>query len=167
MSHFVIDTNVPKAASGSTVTPQASPECVLACIQRLKEIKENHIVVIDNQWHILNEYKRQLEPLGQATVGYMFLKWVLNHLSNPQHCEQISITPRTTGESVSYVEFPINSELATFHHKDHKFVAVALAHANRPPPPILNAVDSDWWDFRHALSRLGIIIEFLCPEAMK
>ncbi|GIV75830.1 MAG: hypothetical protein KatS3mg050_0224 [Litorilinea sp.] len=43
-----------------------------------------------------------------------------------------------------------------------KFVAVALVHGGNPP--ILNAVDSDWWDYREPLTAAGVRIEFLCPE---
>ena len=43
-----------------------------------------------------------------------------------------------------------------------KFVAVALASGAHPP--ILNAVDSDWWNHRAALADAGVTCEFLCRQ---
>jgi len=43
-------------------------------------------------------------------------------------------------------------------------VAASVSHPERPP--ILNAVDTDWWNYRMALERHGVRVEFLCPEAM-
>ena len=58
----------------------------------------------------------------------------------------------------------IRSALAGVDRDDHKFVAVALA--NQVMSRILNATDSDWWDYRVPLEANGIQIEFLCPDAM-
>jgi len=38
-----------------------------------------------------------------------------------------------------------------------------VAHPEHPP--ILNAVDSDWWHHQDALARHGVRVEFLCPDA--
>jgi hypothetical protein len=62
------------------------------------------------------------------------------------------------------LQFPNDERLVGFDRSDHKFVAVALAHPERPP--ILNAVDADWWYYREELARHGIRVEFLCPNAM-
>ena len=49
-----------------------------------------------------------------------------------------------------------------FDPADRKFIAVALAHPEKPP--ILQAVDSQWWDFRDAFRRNGVIVEFICED---
>jgi hypothetical protein len=71
----------------------------------------------------------------------------------------VRLTPHATRQ---YHEFPDDPDLANFHSKDRKFVAVALKSNNSPS--IFNAVDSDWWDFREALQRHKVPIEFLCPQ---
>ena len=40
--------------------------------------------------------------------------------------------------------------------------AVAVAHPERPP--ILQAVDSQWWDFRDALRKNDVTVNFICTE---
>jgi hypothetical protein len=60
-----------------------------------------------------------------------------------------------------FVEFPDDLDLANFDRGDRMFVAVARAHPLHPP--ILNAVDTDWWLCREVLVRNGVHVEFLCP----
>ena len=141
--------------------PQASPQCVISCVQRLRRLQECHIVVLDNDWHILREYMAKLRSSGQPGVGDAFLKWVLTYQANPRHCEQVAITVSDDG---GFLEFPNDEPLADFDRSDRKFVAVALSHPERPA--ILNAVDRDWWDYRQALEKHGIIVEHLCPDAV-
>lgn len=157
MSYFVVDTNVPIVANGKS--NQASSACVLNCAKKLKEIREQHIIVLDDTWLIINEYKNKLSHTGQPGVGDAFLKWVLTNQANPQRCQKVKITP--TAEN-SFEEFPEDESLAKFDKSDRKFVAVALSHPEKPP--ILNAVDSDWKNFEIALTNIGITIIFLCPE---
>jgi hypothetical protein len=163
---IVVDTNVPKAANGRNESPQASPQCVTTCVQRIRDIQLNHVLVLDDNWHILREYMAQLRSEGQPGVGDAFLKWVLTHQANPLHCEQIHITAEELLFSHRrFVEFPSDERLAGFDPSDRKFVAVSLAHPDRPP--ILNAVDSDWLIFHSALAAHGVRVETLCPESIK
>ena len=46
--------------------------------------------------------------------------------------------------------------------KSGKFVAVD--HAHKDKPPILQATDSKWWGWQGALKEVGIEVEFLCPK---
>jgi hypothetical protein len=55
--------------------------------------------------------------------------------------------------------------LADFDAPDRKFVAVAAAHADRPP--ILQAADSKWLDWQDALKEHGITVELLCPQDIR
>ena len=52
--------------------------------------------------------------------------------------------------------------LNDFDPDDRKFIAVAVAHLEQPP--ILQAVDSQWWDFRDAFRRNGVTVKFICEE---
>ena len=158
MSAFVVDTNVPVVANGQH--PQAGLRCQLACIQRLIKIKESGVVVLDQGMDILEEYRGYLSFSGEPGVGDEFFRWLWDVQGLPDHCEKVPLTPR--GGAGDYEEFPENGRLGGFHIKDRKFVAVALTSAL--DPTVLNAVDSDWWIHRVALTRAGIRIEFVCPE---
>ena len=76
-------------------------------------------------------------------------------------CDLISITP-VDGLENAFEEFPDDPALNDFDSDDRKFIAVAVAHPEKPP--ILQAVDSQWWDFRDAFRRNGIIVEFICED---
>lgn len=150
---FVVDTNVAVVANQSV--PQASAQCVITCVRHLREITQHHAIVLDSGWRILTEYKNNLSQSGQPGVGDAFCKWALTNWANPQRCEQVAITE--IDESASwrgFVEFPDDLELQRFDPSDRKFVAVAVAQGETPP--VLNAVDSDWWEHRITLTRHGI-----------
>ena len=161
MAHVIVDTNVPAVANRKS--EQASPTCVLTCIKKIREIQqEEYILVLDDQWQILSEYKSNLDESGQPGVGDVFLKWTLTNWSNPNRCEMVKITPHPV---FSFTEFPQDEALYAFDLSDRKFVAVALAHPQKPP--VLNAVDTDWWHYHLILARYGIRIEFLCLDTMQ
>jgi hypothetical protein len=156
-----MDTNVAVVANGKT--PQAGLGCVRLCIEELAEIHARRRMLIDDQRLILEEYRQHLSPGGQPGPGDAFFKWLWDNQRNPRYCEQIAITP-TDDNGQSFAEFPDDPLLVDFDHSDRKFVAVALASGECPP--ICNAADTDWWEFRQSLSRHGIEVRFLCPELM-
>jgi hypothetical protein len=157
----VVDTNVPVVANGDSA--QASPRCVQACTVRLRQLTESGRLALDDKWLILREYKANLSSDGQPGVGDAFLKWALTNYRNPDRCELVSITP-TCEEPDDFVEFPSSAGLASFDPDDRKFVAVAVSHRDRPP--ILQAVDTKWWELSAKLEAAGVIVDFLCPHDM-
>ena len=161
MTATVVDTNVLVAANQKT--EQASPTCVLACIERLEAIQESGSIVIDEGWLILNEYMAYASPKGQPGAGDRFLRWLHLNRGNDNLVEWVHITP-IPGTDGNFEEFPTDPDLAAFHRKDRKFVAVALASKHQPP--ILNATDSDWWPakIKAALKRHGVEVINLCPD---
>jgi hypothetical protein len=156
----IIDTNVLIAANGRDC-PQVTRKCQLRTGQYLRDIQTNGIIVIDNRWLILNEYKNKVNQTGQPGIGDAFLKWVLSNQRNSQRCEQVEIHP---SEDNSFREFPDAPQLEKFDPSDRKFVAVALTAPDRPP--IVNAVDSDWAEFYEALTQCGVNLQFLCPDVI-
>ena len=72
------------------------------------------------------------------------------------------MTPCCKSKENEFEEFPDDPALDEFDPDDRKFIAVALAHPEKPP--ILQAVDSQWWDFRNAFRRHGVTIEFICED---
>jgi len=153
----VVDTNVPIVANGKS--EQACSRCVNACIDALQDIYDTGGVVLDDRWRIISEYQNKLSSSGQPGPGDAFMKWVLNHKANVERCECVQITEH---ETRGFEEFPDDPRLCDFDKSDRKFVAVALASRNRPE--ILNAVDSDWWDARKALTDCGLKIRFVYPD---
>ena len=155
----VVDTNVAMVAS--RLTPQADECCVAACIKRLDVIRESGGLLVDDSGHILSEYTRSLGHSGQPGVGHAFVKWAHDHQAIAAMVTRVTITATTDGGWRKYDEFPDQPELRGFDRSDQKFVAVALASGKNPP--ILNAVDSDWWNHRKVLRDAGIEVERLCP----
>lgn len=161
MKSVVVDTNVGLVANGKA--EQASPECVLTCIDRFERIREKEKVLLDDGMYILHEYMSNLSMSGQPGMGDAFMKWVWENQANPGHCLQIHITPKEPG-SDDFEEFPNDPDLRDFDMSDRKFVAVSIASGLNPP--VLNASDKDWWEYRKPLERNGVQIDFLCPELM-
>jgi hypothetical protein len=158
----VVDTNVPIVANEDS--PQASPKCVEICAVRLSELTQKGKLVLDNGWLILKEYMANLRSSGQPGSGDAFLKWVLTNYRNPNVCELVTITPKNSSE-MDFEEFPSDSALNNFDPTDKKFIAVALAHPDKPP--VLQAVDTKWWEMKEPLGKAGITIDFLCKNDIR
>lgn len=159
----IVDTNVPLVANQRHA--KVSPKCVMECINLIGSItrQQNKILVLDDVWHIVGEYKKKLNEQGQPGVGDGFLKWVLTNYFNSQRCEQVSIQHDKVENR--YSPFPGDDpDMANFDLSDRKFVAVALAHPEHPP--IYNATDTDWFDHQTPLAKHGVRVEFLCPDMM-
>ena len=155
----VMDTNVAVVANGEA--SQARPDCVTACVSRIKSIQKEESILVDDFGIILREYRRRLRPRGEPGIGHQFFLWLTDHLGDETRCRQVQVTPN--GER-GFEEFPDSEDLRDFDRDDRVFVAVAIASGVRPP--VVNASDTDWWDHREALARHGVEIEFLCPELM-
>lgn len=155
---YLIDTNVPLAANGAS---DAQPQCMLAAVQRLRQLQQQEILILDDTFLILKEYQNKLSPSGQPGVGDAFLLWAWRNHTNPQRCELITLEPDVDKD---FTAFPDDPELASFDPSDRKFVAAALTHPERPV--IVNATDTDWHKDLAALERNGVRVEFICPEEM-
>lgn len=161
MTYWAVDTNVPRVANWPHDSTHGSPECVLECVRRIREITAQGGLLLDDAWHIIREYQHQLRSAGQPGVGDAFLRAVLTRRTDPSWCTLVPITPHSAR---GFEEFPDDPDLAAFDPSDRKFVAVALAGPQ--PAVVLNAVDTDWWEHREELQRNGVKVEFLCPDAM-
>ena len=155
MRAFVVDANV--AIVANRASPQADTTCEIACIQALREVKEN-MITIDDGDRILNEYRSHLSMSGQPGVGDEFMQWLFQNQYTKSVCERVVIHEHPVRV---FEEFPDDPALMAFDRADRKYVAVAIASENSPR--ILNAVDSDWRDFEHELSMHGISVSELCP----
>ncbi len=155
----VVDSNVALVASG--LTPEASAACNDECVQRLALIIKDGGLLLDADGLILHEYVKKLGYAGRPGAGRAFVKWAYDNQFNGGLCRRVTITRRVDDGWRRFAEFPDDDALCGFDVSDQKFVAVALASAEGPP--ILNAVDSDWWHYGPALARHGVVVEDLCP----
>lgn len=155
---FVIDTNVLAVANGRHAP--ASDACVGACIEALLAAREQGVSIDDGQ-RVLDEYRRHASFAGQPGVGDAFFKWLWDHQADTRCCERVVINSHA---GRGFIEFPDDQSLQSFDASDRKFVAVALASPSEPA--VLNASDTDWWQFRTALEAHGLQIQFLCPDLL-
>lgn len=151
----VVDTNVLLVANGQHA--DVSPECVIACVERLQTLQTRGVVVIDDGFRILGEYQKKTSISPPKGVGDVFLKWLLRHAGNTRHVEQVSLTQKGADH---FKEFPVAALEAAFDPPDRKFAAVANAHPDRPV--VWQATDSKWLDWWQALLAQGVRVEFLC-----
>jgi len=156
----VVDTNIPVVANGRA--SHVGEDCVETCIRALRRLQREGKILIDESGFIIDEYRSHLSPTGQPGLGDEFFKWLWNNQGNTKYCIRVDVTP-LDDEGCNFSEFPDDPALESFDRSDRKFVAVALCHGNAQ---ILNASDTDWWNFRGALEIHGIQICFLCPELM-
>ncbi|MBM7112851.1 hypothetical protein [Archangium primigenium] len=154
----VVDTNVPLTANAGE---EGDPHCVLACTRAIEALMHSGHIVIDDKFRVLKEYMNKLSPSGQPGVGDKFLKWVLTNQANPTRCTHVKLTPKAS-DPRDFEEFPTEAALSSFDPSDRKFVAVSVAHPDKPP--VLQATDSKWWGLRDALAASGVSVHFLCPE---
>lgn len=156
----VMDTNV--AVVANSKTEQAGPKCVSTCIDTLRQIQAGRLLLLlDNGNEIFQEYQKHLHPSGKPGSGDAFFKWLWRNQANERHCKRVTVTSHDERE---FEEFPDDPDLASFDRDDRKFVAVA--RASKSNPRVLNAVDTDWRDYREPLRKHGVEVEFLCPELM-
>jgi len=158
----IVDTNVPVVANGHTA--QASIECQQACLTELLEVQKAELCLLDSAGAILDEYLSQKPHGFPQGPGDLFFIWVYDNQANPSRCARVKVTPLLNDRRM-FAEFPDDPKLAGFDPADKKFVAVALA--SNFMPPILNAVDSDWREFKTLLATHNVWVRNLCPNDLK
>lgn len=152
----VIDTNVLLIANNQHA--DVSPDCVIACVERLLAMQLAGITVIDDAHRILGEYQHKTSLNPPKGAGDVFLKWLLRHMGTPR----VEIVPLTETAPDGFTEFPSAELEPHFDAPDRKFAAVAHAHPGKPP--IWQAADCKWLDWWPELDAQGIQVEFLCPS---
>jgi hypothetical protein len=154
MTQGVVDANVPIVANGRSGNHHL--ECQLACVDALERIMKRGKVFIDDGGAILEEYTRYLYYRGQPGVGDAFFRFIIQNQANRRRVRQIALPLR--GDTADYVDYPDDPRLATFDRSDRKYAVCA----RKSRKPVLNAVDSDWLEYRVALDENGIEVRFLC-----
>lgn len=156
MTVSVVDTNVILVANGAHA--DVSPECVIACVERLNELMKSGVLVVDDGFHILHEYQNKTSPRAAKGVGDLFVQWALRHSAQAHRVHQVAITQVAPNR---YAEFPDDPALeSVFDPADKMFAAVAHAHPGNPT--IWQAADCKWLDWWQPLKACGVKVEFLC-----
>ncbi len=170
MTRHVIDTNVLIVASGehpespfsSQNHPVNDPMESGKVLKWLIDFeKGNRRMVVDVDWAILNEYQNKLtdqdygarvvfEKMVRGQIDYMEIEWV----DNPAHPAKVAV---------------LNKPLDTVIHDlaDTKIVSTclkAIDQVNGPGCNIVNACDTDWYDWQEALGVAGVYVEQLIEE---
>lgn len=162
MENYIIDTNVPLKATDTQSTDMIDRLCAQRCFTFIKDIMSSDgIVVLDDGWEIINEYKKNIDMDSGENVASQFLMWILRNMLT----DRVALCSITKTANNSYAEFPASPDLAKFDRSDRKFVALAKAHPEHPS--IYNGSDTDWWIFKEPLAKEGIHIAFLCEEYMR
>jgi hypothetical protein len=154
-SCIIVDTNVLCVAEG--LHPEASDECAVACLAIANQISAGLTIAVDDDDLILSEYLGALKDARTAGTGAKLAAYLFQRRFHTGVCRRVQITPTDVPEA-SFEEVP--EALRDFDSDDHKFIAVAAAEGNRPP--ILTAVDREWWDRRDEFAQHGIDVQFLC-----
>ena len=156
MAEWVIDTNVPVVANGTSDPVRArSPtaSCREAAVRFLLRVVSKEMVLIDHAGSILTEYRRYLSPRGQPGVGDRFYQTILQ--SSPSRVRRVDLHLREDGE---YTSLPEPLIAAGFDPSDRKFAA--LAH--QETVPVANATDSDWVIHGATLASTGVDVRNIC-----
>lgn len=158
---IVVDTNVLYAADA--LDDHDCQTKALGQVISARAGKER--IALDEQGYILEEYARDTRTLDNTSVRKQFVNWLRAY----QYTKCMLVDPQPIDDSgADFGLFPSDPALANFHIDDRKFVAVALAAQKETgqPVPIVNAVDSDWCNYRAALQQNGVVVRFLCPHRM-
>ncbi len=157
MTEVIVDTNVPLTADGNHM----SNTCQSCCAEFVQSvIQGRHQVVLDDQWHILNEYQNKM-LCTQNSFSHQFLKYILNNQKNTNRVKQVPITSVGADD---FDEFPEALHSIGFDPSDRKFVAVAVS--NKGKSPIVQAADSKWVGWEDNLKKEKIKVRFLCKEEL-
>ena len=155
----VVDTNVAVTADHRAT---AGPDCIRACVSALQDIMAgNKKLVLDEAGEIVSEYRDNLYSQNQPNIGMVFLRWIWTNQYNANHCSRVRINIKLHSGG-DYEEFPPHGGLRDFDFADRKFVAVAIAHEDKPM--ILEATDTKWWGWKDALLECGVRVKFLCEK---
>lgn len=139
----------------------ASDECVLACVSVARLILEGQRVAVDAGDEIVGEYVSTIGSARTAGIATKLAQRLFRLRFDDAICHRVEITP-TDDPAGSYDEVP--NALQDFDNDDQKFIAVAAAEG--ASPPILAALDGEWWRRRTDFAANGLDVQFSCVADM-
>jgi len=154
MAIWVIDTNVWVMLDAVTRIDQLDRDCAVNCVYWMKSIMESDDqIAVDVMMKILTKYRANIKNGGLAQ---QYLNQLLTQPITRLKFREIKY------DSDGYAIIP---DGLFEDEDDRKFIAVALTFD--PPPPIINATDTDWGKEREKLVQAKITITELCPAYIK
>ena len=153
----VVDSNVVLVANNAH--EDVSPDCVLACIERLQAIMKDGRLVIDDAYRILGEYQQKTAPMKRKGPGDVFVRWALQNSANANKIEQVALTESSPEVFDEIGDAAFQQEIDS---SDRKFIAAACGHSEATP--ILQATDCKWLDWWERLHPKGVSITFICTD---
>jgi hypothetical protein len=153
MPDHVVDTNVLVVASLNVESevPLSHRGDVIDWLSAYRHDPARRLV-LDGQWRIWNEYKRNVENNADQNLGF---KVVLEKLQNARfHTVEF--------DGQGHALLPNDLAAAVRDRDDRKFVAVALADNGKST--LVNASDTDWYDAEAGLKEHGIVVEQLIED---
>jgi hypothetical protein len=155
---YVIDTNVLLDASAVNnprlhVSPDNRDLCEQAYAWLCRFATSDDVLVMDNQGRLEEEYEHKLEynDFGRQVVRQ---KW--------NRGQVLAVDVLYDDEGYAWLDEPLAS--AVHDHSDRKLVAAALEALKQGPCRIVNASDTDWYDWQDELGKNGIEVLQLLPE---
>jgi len=159
MVEFIVDTNVPLIARG---TSHMSLECEENCATFIERfLRGRQILVIDEDYFILEEYLREIKTTGPPDYANLFLKWIFNNQANPHRVKKVKIKQIRENE---FEEIPDPLNNLGIDPSDLKFIAAAIA--NNGKAQIAEASDSKWIGWERKLTKHRIKTYFLCKQEL-
>ena len=160
MAEYIVDTNVPLIAQDHA---HMLPSCGEACSKFMQELfAGNYTLVLDEDDHILSEYKGRMAQSTQNTFGKQFLIWIYTNQWDVNKVKKVTISHTGAG---NYNEVPQSLIDCEFDISDRKFVAVAVA--NNFSAPIVQSADSKWIGWLPTLVVERVIVHFLCKVELQ
>ena len=151
---FIFDTNVLIVANDQRGDVPISIRA--KCLELIRQCREG-LLVLDNRWVVLNEYRAHLREAGEPGEGDRFFRYVLSTRGDLRRC---LLTPLTPHESRSFEEFPDDPRLAKFDPSDRKWIALAVSCGNIAPV----YAAADYEDYRPYLKTFlehGVRVELI------
>lgn len=159
MIEFVVDTNVPLIARGAS---HMSMECEENCTKFIELfLRGRQILVIDEDYFILDEYLREIEIAGPPDYANRFLKWLYTNQANPHRVKQVRINRIGVNE---FEEIPAPLSSLGIDPSDLKFIATAIANGGKAQ--IAEASDSKWIGWENELNNNNVKIHFTCKREL-
>lgn len=158
-SRAIIDTNVLMLASGDVeLADVARLKCANKCAEFIRDFIEKplNIVVVDNDWEIITEYRNNIATLKNGGgLAEAFLQKILHAICT----SSVELIPLDKIGEYNYSNYPNNIRLQTFDKDDRKFIALSYSHPQHPP--IVQGGDSEWYGIKQDLLDEQIQIIFL------
>ena len=155
MPDHIVDTNVLCAASTSDAisrfnetdhVPLDELEKVLNWLVKFRQDATRRIV-LDEGWRLIGEYKGQLGERPENNIG---MRVVYEKMASGR---LVDVPLDSDGRET----LPQEVDQAYDYRGDRKLVALALA--DQPNSTIVNACDTDWYDWEETLKAHGVIVD--------